>query len=140
VSDPDDILADPTTGEVLGSAPAQRKKRRPYYPTVAAFVEGYLAEVYARPVDAANARFCWCPTWWEHPEAVARLEALWKAWEKLRRDPGTGMSVWWNNHCDPTMATLTSSDGPFRQCPHGHRKPPPLPVEAAPDWLQHNVT
>ncbi|MGV0111135.1 DUF4913 domain-containing protein [Arthrobacter sp. CP30] len=32
--------------------------------------------------------------------AVSRLNALWRAWETLRLDPGTGMSDWWRIHAD----------------------------------------
>ncbi len=53
--------------------------------------------------------------WWMHPEAVARLDALWRAWEHLGNDPATGMSVWWRDHADHHMGVLMSPDGPFRK-------------------------
>jgi hypothetical protein len=43
-------------------------------------VPGYLAE------PSADAR--WCHLWFEHPVAIARLHALWLAWQELT-DPAT---------------------------------------------------
>jgi hypothetical protein len=60
----------------------------------------------------------WCPTWWEHEEAVARLHALWLAWQELTpRSAGlTGPSVWHRDHLEPCMGALRASDGPFSSC------------------------
>ena len=64
-------------------------------------------------VSRQNTRFRWCPQWYLHPEAVARLEALWKAFEHLRHDPPLGAAIWWRDYTDPTMTALTAPDGPF---------------------------
>jgi hypothetical protein len=61
------------------------------------------------------ARWFGAPVWWGHPEAVARLTALWRAWEVLRLDPATGMSNWWTLHFDPHM--------PYCSMPSGARSP-----------------
>ncbi len=53
----------------------------PYYPTLPQWVDEWLLPVYRRSVSGH--RRAWCPQWWQHPEAVARLEALWRAWEYL---------------------------------------------------------
>ena len=58
----------------------------------------------------------WCPRWWAHPLGLDRLESLWRAWEALRLDPGTGLSVWYRDHFAPALADLTGGDGPFREC------------------------
>ena len=58
----------------------------------------------------------WCPQWWRHAEAVARLEALWRAWEHLRQDAATGLSVWFRDHADHHMTILLDADGPFKGC------------------------
>jgi len=69
------------------------------------------------------------------PEAVARLEALWKAFEHLSHDPTLGAAIWWRDYTDPTMTALTAPDGPFSECgPDAHVTPPPLDV-VRPDWL-----
>jgi hypothetical protein len=111
------------------------------YPDVAAFVEGFLVTVYARPVNAQKNDFRWCTRWWEHAEAVSRLEALWKAFETLRQDPGTGAAVWWRDYADPTMNALCSNEGAFKQCSDTqHKVYPDLPVVSAPDWFRQNGT
>ncbi|MFJ8335385.1 DUF4913 domain-containing protein [Streptomyces sp. NPDC094437] len=95
-------------------------------------VPGYLAE------PSTDAR--WCHLWWEHPVAVARLHAVWLAWQELT-DPAscgyTGPSVWHRDHLDPTMRELRGSTGPFAGCTKGehqigHRMPGLVPSA----WIQ----
>ncbi|HEY8719442.1 DUF4913 domain-containing protein [Pengzhenrongella sp.] len=106
-----------------------------YYPNVYVFVPEFLATIYARTITRQS-KIRWCARWWMHPEAVARLDGLWKAFEALRVDPGTGTSLWWRDHADPCMAHLTSSDGPFQRCNgEDHFPVDALPSELAPAWL-----
>ncbi|GAA1600506.1 DUF4913 domain-containing protein [Streptomyces globosus] len=90
-------------------------------------VPGYLSE------PSSDAR--WCHMWFEHPVAVARLHALWLAWQELT-DPATcgytGPSVWHRDHLDPCMRELRPSAGPFAGCTKGehqvdHRMPGLVP-------------
>ncbi|MGW2181276.1 DUF4913 domain-containing protein [Streptomyces sp. NPDC001732] len=90
-------------------------------------VPGYLAE------PSADAR--WCHLWFEHPVAIARLHAMWLAWQELT-DPAscgyTGPSVWHRDHLDPALRELRSSTGPFGGCTKGehqveHRMPGLVP-------------
>jgi hypothetical protein len=61
----------------------------------------------------------WCPAWWLHPEAVARLEALWFAFIELT-DPEsggyTGRGTWFREHLDIALEQLRSPTGPFARC------------------------
>jgi hypothetical protein len=84
-----------------------------YFANVDEFVREYLRHVYRRPIDG-RAVF-WSAEWWRYDEAMNRLEAIWRAWEYLRLDPATGMSVWWRDHADPHMQVLMSPQGPFRR-------------------------
>jgi len=78
----------------------------------------------------------WCPRWWAHPLALDRLESLWRAWEALRLDPGTGLSVWYRDHFAPALADLTGSDGPFRGCDsQRHVDAEAAPALPAPDAI-----
>ncbi|QHC33942.1 DUF4913 domain-containing protein (plasmid) [Streptomyces sp. HF10] len=90
-------------------------------------VPGYLAE------PSADAR--WCHLWWEHSVAIARLHAVWLAWQELT-DPAscgyTGPSVWHRDHLDPALRELRSPAGPFAGCVKGehqitHRLPSLVP-------------
>ena len=90
-------------------------------------VPGYLAE------PSADAR--WCHLWFEHSVAIARLHALWLAWQELT-DPATcgytGPSVWHRDHLDPCMRELRPSNGPMAGCTKGehqidHRLPGIVP-------------
>lgn len=90
-------------------------------------VPGYLAE------PSADAR--WCHLWFEHTVAIARLHAVWLAWQELT-DPVscgyTGPSVWHRDHLDPALRELRGSSGPFAGCTKGehqigHRLPGVVP-------------
>jgi hypothetical protein len=107
---------------------------------VAEFVSGKLATSYRRQLSVQGGA-TWCPQWWKRAEAISRLEALWRAWEFLRLDGTTGMSVWWRELGDHHMSVLLSIDGPAKaaprttasapnahysakNCPRGCSKPP----------------
>ncbi|CAL9614666.1 DUF4913 domain-containing protein [Streptomyces sp. NPDC057837] len=88
-----------------------------------------LLPVYGREVTSQSP---WCPVWWEHPEAVARLHGLWLAWGDLT-GPGsdmTGPAVWHRDHLSTVMDTLRDPQGPFAGCKPGmHRPKEKPPVE-----------
>lgn len=100
-----------------------------YYLTLAEWVGEWLFPVYRRSVLGHDR--VWCPQWWRHAEAVARLESLWRAWEHLRQDAATGLSIWFRDHADHHMTILLDSDGPFKGC-DGHHSDHPL------DQLPHD--
>lgn len=87
------------------------------YGSTAEWVTKFLVPVYRRQLTANGDKTTWCPQWWKHAEAIIRLEALWRAWEHLRLDGRTGMSVWLKDHLDHHLPVLTAaSDGPFNGC------------------------
>ncbi|MFZ4896417.1 DUF4913 domain-containing protein [Plantibacter sp. Mn2098] len=100
------------------------------------WVTEWLVPSYRRYLSPNGAQTTWCAHWWKHPEAVMRLEALWRAWEHLRLDGQTGMSVWWKDHADYHLAVLLSEGGPFRGCNivDGHKALlAPFPLADAPE-------
>jgi hypothetical protein len=103
-----------------------------YYLTVEEWVQEWLFPVYRRSVLGHDR--VWCPQWWRHAEAVARLESLWRAWEHLRQDAATGLSVWFRDHADHHMTILLDADGPFKGCDGRHSDRPlePLPHDPPP--------
>lgn len=109
------------------------------YPNVLAFVEGFLAPKYARNIhrDGISKAMVWCGQWWRHREAVSRLTGLWRAWESLRKDPTTGLTVWWRDYADPTMRALFEEHGTFDGCtPRQHApKVYPLVTVSPPEGL-----
>jgi len=118
-------LAESLLAKAQPSGPAAAHADRPpqpYYPTVQQFVQSWLLPIYRRSVRGPDK--VWCPRWWEHGEAISRLDALWRAWETLRLDPGTGLSVWWRDHADHHLTILLGADGPFRGCEDGHSARP----------------
>ncbi|MGW4719724.1 DUF4913 domain-containing protein [Nocardia sp. NPDC004260] len=107
------------------------------YPTVQAFVEQWVSEVYRREVSERNIenKRRWCPQWWRHGEAKARLEALWHAFEALRQGETVEQSLFWLVHVDPHMTRLLDPEGPFKYCSPNkghHAELAALPVVPAP--------
>jgi hypothetical protein len=123
---------DQAAGE--GNGEGEQGTPQLYYPTLEAFVRDQLAPMYRRDVEG-RIRF-WCVQWWRHAEAIARLEALWRAWEHLRLDPATGMSVWFRDHADHHMNILFDPEGPFKRCAKGHgERLKALPIDAPPPGM-----
>jgi hypothetical protein len=111
-------------------------QRAPVYGDVVSWVENMMLRHYRRPLTSDTK---WCPYWWKHAEAVARLEACWRAWEHLRHEGPTGVAVWFRDYFDPTMAQVTSREGPFHACRNdsrgGHQTPPLWESAPAPPGL-----
>jgi len=108
-----------------------------YYSSLPDFVGEMVAPLYARSFEGRERT--WCPAWWKHPEAVVRLDAMWRAWEHLRKDPTVGMSSWLRDHGDHHMTVLMASDGPLKGCSpgkgHSDRDWRRLPLEQPPTNL-----
>lgn len=116
--------------------PEEKKSPPLLYPDLATFVHEQLIPAYRRRLSSGRV---WCRQWWKHPEAMARLDALWMAFEHLRHDTGTGMSIWWRDHVDHHMAVLLDPDGPMKGCDaergiHNDRMEP-LPCDPPPPGL-----
>ena len=107
----------------------------PYFATLPEWIEQWLLPVYRRSVRGHER--VWCPEWWRHPEAVARLDALWRAWEHLRLDAATGLSVWFRDHADHHMTVLMAADGPFKGCDGTHSERPVEPLPSTPPPRGH---
>lgn len=123
------------TGETPAPAGDGAEEVENHFPNVYVFVQDFLVKVHARPVRA-QLSWRWCSQWWNHPEALSRLEALWKAFEVLRRDPGTGAATWWRDYADPTMAALSDAGGTFAKCSDAtHGVPSDLPMDKPAAWL-----
>ncbi|QIS40057.1 DUF4913 domain-containing protein [Clavibacter capsici] len=103
----------------------------PVHADLDAFVRGFLAPAYRREVSPRG-ESRWDPEWWRHPEAVARLDALWLAWEALRLEGATGMSVWWRDHADYHLAVLMGPTGPFARSSATTEAGEPLPCAPLP--------
>jgi Domain of unknown function (DUF4913) len=125
--DADDVAGDVSPGPYNGHGTPEGAEPEPecYYGSLGEFAT-WLLDVYRRSTRGHARVFC--PEWWKHPEAVARMDALWRAFEQLRQDPGTGMSVFWRDHTDHHMSVLLDADGPFKGCEESHSDHPLGPI------------
>lgn len=104
--------------------------RAPMFDTVQDWAHDWFLPTFARSVGQGSR---WCADWWDHAEALVRVEALWRTWETLRHDPAVGMATWLRDHCDPQLDRLLDDRGPFARCTPGHHDPPPpLPADLPP--------
>lgn len=138
-----DTAGTPAGGDAEAEAEEEEPERELEFPTMAAFVEGYIAQLYRREISALGTekKRRWCSQWWVHGEAVARFEAMWTAFEHLRHGDGEEMSTLWLNHIDPHMAILLSPEGPFKYCTNesGHsNRLVALPTVTAPPATSPN--
>jgi hypothetical protein len=95
----------------------------PVFPDAVAWVEDWFLPTFRRKAGGTDSR--WCSQWWAHAEALTRFEALWRSWEVLRLDAGTGLATWLRDYLDPQLAHLMSADGPFAQCAPDRHEPLP---------------
>jgi hypothetical protein len=87
------------------------------FPDFQTWVGEWLTAIIHRPFKSGAT---WCPEWWRHREAVARLDALWRAWEAAVVEGGGGLSYWWTMHFDSHFAVLSdAANGPFAACKEG---------------------
>ncbi|MGW3623721.1 DUF4913 domain-containing protein [Streptomyces sp. NPDC000880] len=103
--------------------------------TLEEFVKDYLAPLLGDR-DTTHAA-AWCPAWFRHPEALVRLNAVWRAFEYLKPDAALGLSNWWLHHADPHLSALMDPvTGPFVRCRSGHMAGlRSLPCDEAPPGL-----
>jgi hypothetical protein len=89
---------------------------------LADWVHYLFLPVYGREISTTRP---WCAQWHEHPEAVARLHALWLAWQQLTdAEAGlTGPSTWHRDHLDQALVHLRAPDGPFAACTTSPTRP-----------------
>lgn len=67
-------------GAVPAESPVESVAKLPqlYFGPVDEFVREIIIQVFRREVEE-GAQHYWSARWWEHPEAVMRLAALWRA-------------------------------------------------------------
>lgn len=110
LSDLASVLEPPAASAGEGATP---DVLAPAYRSLDEWVDQYFLVVFAR---ATGGELRWCPEWRKHPEAVTRLEALWRSWETMRTDPNLGMASWLVSYLDPLLAALLARQGTFTSC------------------------
>jgi len=122
---------DEATPDAAPPAPGSAAEPTLFFGSVDEFVRERLRYTYTRRVGPQGPNR-WSAEWWKYPEAISRLDALWRSWEVLRLEPTFGMSVWWRDHADHHMRMLMSPDGPFADSRDINAQGDPLPYAAPP--------
>jgi len=85
----------------------------------ARFLDWVVEQFSIVEVTGSKERVRWCERWYDHPEVVARLYALWGARVQADQDENDlgAVSSWWISHWDRHAAVLFDPQvGPFRDC------------------------
>lgn len=115
--------------------PRARPSHEPFVPRYDD-LESWVHEFFVLTFGSAGRRRRWCDHWWDHPEAVLRLDALWRTWE-VTAQSSAGMSAWIHGDLDPSLTMIFHTDGPFSDCSDGvHRATQVLPVVPPPAGLR----
>lgn len=117
--------------------PEEAPKQR--FASLPVFVEEYVVPNWIHKLGESYAGV-WCTKWWEHTEAITRLEATWEAFEVMRLQPPPSLSTWIRDHLDVHMRALTAPHGVFHGCnarenDHIHDPRPPWTVANPPEGL-----
>lgn len=103
----------------------------PQFKSVVEFVDRFIRPMYATTRSGQD-RVNWSRKWYTHPEAVTRLNALWRTYERLRsRDEDGFLEEFLRVHADYHMRQIMSEDGVFAQCSARDTASVPLPAEPA---------
>lgn len=105
-----------------------------YYRTLELFVRDFVTPVFRRRVGERG-EYRWSAQWWNNAEAMVRLDAMWRSFEHLRQENGTGMGTWLREHADPQLNALMSPDGPFKYSQDANGPGDPLPYDRPPPDL-----
>lgn len=115
------------------SPPAKPDRK---YSTVIEFVDEFLVIMYPYTADRAKT-VRWTPFWWQHPEALMRITALWNRYEELRHaEPATFMETFLRVHADYHMRYLMAPEGVFDSCKRENQPSIPLPTAPINDQPQ----
>jgi hypothetical protein len=127
---------EPGTESAAAPAPETGARAGPqlFFGSVDEFLREKLRFTYARRVGPQGS-MRWAADWWRYPEAISRLDALWRAWEALRLEGTFGMSMWWRDHADHHMRMLMSPEGPFAAARDQNGEGEPLPYTAPPTGM-----
>ncbi|MBN9757822.1 hypothetical protein Ae406Ps2_6251c [Pseudonocardia sp. Ae406_Ps2] len=84
------------------------------------WVRDHIAQLLERRLPQNKGRLRWCRSWWLHPEAIARFDALHRSWtEAIDASRGNALATYYD-HLDRQLATLMDEHGPFSACEGGH--------------------
>lgn len=83
----------PETPDPRTSAQFGARARDTYYRNLPAFVQGFVAHVFAFQ-QSVGPTYRWVPDWWAHPQIVFPLDAMWRSYEAARKNPN-GMMVFY---------------------------------------------
>jgi hypothetical protein len=102
------------TGNGTNGTPQYPSRPRPTLYDLEDWIVNFMQRTLER--RASNTKR-WCAQWHKHPEVISRFWALYHAYLQIE-DEGDAiqMSIWYVDHLDRHLETITSADGPFAAC------------------------
>lgn len=83
------------------------------------WVRDHIAQLLERQLPQNQGRLRWCRSWWLHPEAITRFDALRRSWtEAIAAGDGNALVTYYD-YLDRQLATLMDEHGPFSACQGG---------------------
>ncbi|WP_408669749.1 DUF4913 domain-containing protein [Sanguibacter biliveldensis] len=110
-----------------------------YFEYVDEFVREYLIHHYKRPSPTAAHQRCGHRNGGATKKRSTDQKISRRAWDFLRLDPSTGMSLWWRDHAEHHIVTLPGPGGPFRGASGKSDRGEPLPYTAHPAGFFSNI-
>ncbi|MBP2371387.1 DUF4913 domain-containing protein [Pseudonocardia parietis] len=144
-TEPDDTAAASTAAPEPAVEPDAGLDMRELVP----WVRDHIAQLLERRLPQNQGALRWCRSWWLHPEAIARFDALRRSWtEAISAGEGNALVTYYD-YLDRQLAVLMDEHGPFSACQggqHGTERfvtklgqhdPPPEYFFALDDQLDH---
>lgn len=111
-----------------GDAPGDGAGRGLDMRRLVAWVGDNVAYLIERKTPQTSGAPYWCRSWWCHPEAIARLEAMRRCWvDAVSAQEGSAMAVYFE-HLDHHLGVLCGESGPFSACTGGSHRVPARPM------------
>ena len=115
------------TTESVHKALIPREEIEHQFKSPAEFVDKFIRPYYAT-TKAKQDTVNWSKRWYKHPEVVARLDTLWRTYERMRAENREGfLEAFLRNHADYHMKQIMSDNAVFASCTHTDTPSVPLP-------------
>ena len=121
LSELEEMIAGWDEPEDAGVVERYPRLRPPTWSDLEAWVVTWVQDILEPRLDPS---FRWCPKWYDHPEAVTRLWAMFNSWRQVTaEDDADTYARWMVDVFDRQWDALTRKNGPFANCTQERHSP-----------------